>query len=112
MRPANDRQPDPDHPEPLLQGLIRILENSSNDVGKAISGLRRVFSALPAPWHCRERTLDLRVATRAADTLWPEAADTMRAPQIMVACAEIRGLPARGNQSMTRGGMRSQTGLS
>ncbi len=34
------------------------------------------------------------------------------APRIMVAYAESRGLPARGNQSMTRGEMRSQTGLS
>ena len=34
------------------------------------------------------------------------------APRTMVGWAKIRGLPARGTQSMTRAGIRSQSGLS
>ena len=62
--PGDDPQANPDHPELVPQGLIRILENGSSDAGKAKSGLRRVSSALAVPWHCRERTLDFQVATR------------------------------------------------
>jgi hypothetical protein len=55
--PGDDPQANPDHPEPIPQGLIRILENGSSDAGKAKSGLRRVSSALAVLWHCRERHL-------------------------------------------------------
>jgi hypothetical protein len=74
-----------DHAEPLPQGLVRVLENRSCDMGEAIiSSGRRAFVAQPVPLHCAV-FFDLHVATtRARHAFWPTATSEIGATSIFV----------------------------
>jgi hypothetical protein len=79
------RKHEMDNAEPLPQGLVRVLENRSCDMGEAvISSGRRAFVAQPVPLHCAV-FLDLHVATsRAGYAFRPTATSEIGATSIFV----------------------------
>jgi hypothetical protein len=74
-----------DNAEPLSQGLVRVLENRSCDMGEAvISSGRRAFVAQPIPMHCAV-FLDLHIATpRAGYAFRPAPTSEIGATSIFV----------------------------
>jgi hypothetical protein len=79
------RKHEMDNAEPLPQGLVRVLENRSCDMGEAvISSGRRAFVAQPVPLHCAV-FLDHHVtATGAGYALRPAMTGEIGATSIFV----------------------------
>ena len=69
---------------PITQRLISILEDCPGNVRKAITGIWGALIALPAPCPVRQFMRILGAAARAANTVWPTAADEICATGIFV----------------------------
>jgi hypothetical protein len=78
---------------PFPQRLVRILENSSSDMGKAIGNTISAVHTLPLESHGFEFIDVAASATRAADAFWPTARDEVRAARWLVGeqFFELRG---------------------
>jgi hypothetical protein len=77
------RKHEMDHAEPLPQRLVRVLENRSGDVGKAVAVWCALF-ALPMPFARRKIVNSGVTATRAANALGPAARDQVSLASVFV----------------------------
>jgi hypothetical protein len=69
--------------EPVTERFVRVLEDSSGNMRKAIA-LRRASVALPMPRFCGDGISLLGPATRAADTIRPTLADEVSTTSVFV----------------------------
>lgn len=73
-----------DNAEPLPQGLIRVLEDRTGNVGKAVGDAASTIHALPFPSHGFELVNPLAATARARHTFWPAMRDKVSAAGVFV----------------------------
>ena len=79
--------------EPILERLIRVLEDRAGDVGEAIGRIRRTCVALPMPRVAFQFRGGFGATTRAANALGPTLADKISAARFLIRerLVELRG---------------------